>query len=138
MQALLSGALLWAFFQPWATGLGGPAAAPQLRERLEGPHAVASLVTRKGRLMRDYRLAGWLWLLGTAEGISLAASLWPALTAWPGLATGVAAAGVSRFAGTRIGKYPMQKSGRGVTATFWLGAGLACVSALRLFSERRR
>lgn len=138
LQLLFSALLLVAFFQPWVTGLGGPATALQLRDRLEGPRQLSSIVTQKGRIARDYKLTGRLWMLGAAEGAALASALWPALTAWPGLLAGAAATGVALWARGEIATYPFQHSGRGVTLTLWCGIGLTIISLWRHRAERKR
>lgn len=130
--------LLCAFFQPWIGDSKEGVNALHLKERMEGPHQLLSLITRKGRLDRDYRLAEKTWILGAAEGVAMASVLWSPLTGWPGLITGAAASGAALWAKPEINSYPFQQSGHGVVLTLWSGLGLCAASALRLAASRRK
>jgi len=146
LQFFCAAALLVAYFQPWATGFGSGTSASHLQERLEGPRRLAAFVTGKGRIARDHRLAGRLWMLETAEAAGLASALWPAAGAWPGFLAGAAAVGIAAWARGEIATYPFQHPGRGVTLTLWFGLGLTAASLLRYYAvsaskargERRR
>ena len=138
LPVALSFLLLWAFFQPWAVGLGGVVSAPRLQEKLETPRRIASFLSHKnGRVAKDHRLAGYVWFLAAAEGAGLAAALWPPLTVWPVLISGLSATVTAHWAGAAIERYPMQHPGRGVTVTFWGGLGLFGVSLMRLLTRKK-
>ncbi len=132
VQLVAAVLLLFAFFRPWAQGAGISADALHLREQLRGPGQILAWVTRKGRVQRDEAWAGRVGWLGLAEGVALAAAVWPVLTPWPGLLTGVAALAGANWAGGEIAGYPFMHAGPGVALTFWAGLLLSVASGLRL------
>ena len=135
-QVLLSLGLIVAFSQPWVTGLGGPASASQLQERLAGPQKIVSLISRKNRVTKVYHLAGKIWMLRFAEILSAVGSLWPSFTGWPGLLVGLSATGIAHWTESEIKSFPFQKPGWGMELTYGLGWLLSALSGVRILRER--